>query len=126
MTGEPDAVAATLEATSPEPLSCQTLLFASSLVVSGEGLALVTRTGTNTMIASIASLASGTSAPQITLLQRELKRVVRLMVIAAVVVACAFLAIGLGRGEPVVSVIVNGADAACFSDTDATRVPASS
>jgi sodium/potassium-transporting ATPase subunit alpha len=108
ITGESDAVAANLDAISEEPLRAGNLLFASSLVVSGEGTALVTRTGKGTLVAGISLLAAGTTVPQRTILQKELDRVVRLMVLAAVLCAALFLAIGLGRREPVGSVIANG------------------
>ena len=108
ITGESDAVAANLDAISEEPLRAGNLLFASSLVVSGEGTAVVTRTGKGTLVAGISLLAAGTAVPQRTILQKELDRVVRLMVLAAILCAALFLAIGLGRREPVGSVIANG------------------
>lgn len=78
ITGEPDAVPATVAHQSPEPLQANNLLFASSLVVNGEGLGVVFRTGSGTMIASISALASGAAAVlQQTLLQREIMRLAR-------------------------------------------------
>lgn len=108
ITGEPDAVPATVAHQSTDPLQANNLLFASSLIVSGEGAGVVYRTGSTTMIASISALANSAAAPQQTLLQREIMRLVRFMVAAAIVVALFFLAIGLGRKEPISSIIANG------------------
>lgn len=58
-TGEPEPVELCLEVTAKEALHSKNLAFNSAMVVEGKGYGIVVRTGDNTMIGSIASLAGG-------------------------------------------------------------------
>ena len=73
ITGESAPVRASAESDAAGTLAlhARSLVFNSSLVVAGEGFGVVTRTGNQTMIGSIASLAGGTSGVGQTLLRRE-------------------------------------------------------
>lgn len=51
LTGEPDAIAATVVAAHEAPLECRNVVFSSSLVMNGEGFGVVIKTGDNTMSA---------------------------------------------------------------------------
>ena len=107
LTGEPDAIAATVTALHEMPIEARNIVFSSSLVHNGEGYGVVTRTGDNTMIGSIASLASSGGTHE-TLLQLEIHRFVNFIAIIAIVSAFIFFGIGMGRHQPVVSTFVNG------------------
>ena len=52
LTGEPDAIAATVVAAHETPLESRNVVFSSSLVMNGEGYGVVIKTGDNTMSAS--------------------------------------------------------------------------
>ncbi len=100
-------------------LNAHALAFSSSLVVAGEGTGVVIRTGNQTMIGSIASLAAGTAGAGATLLQREVHRFVMLIACLAVVTGVTLFVIGLARAAAIhngtipraafVNALVNGA-----------------
>ena len=72
LTGEPDAIAATVVALHDSPLEARNIAFSSSLVMNGEGFGVVIR-----MIGSIATLASGSGQHATeTLLEMEIHRCV--------------------------------------------------
>ena len=49
-------------------------MFASSLVMNGEGFGVVIKTGDETMIGSIATLAAGSGAQEMSTLEQEIDR----------------------------------------------------
>ena len=109
LTGEPDAIAATVNAVHEAPIECRNLVFSSSLVMNGEGFGVVTRTGDSTMIGSIANLASGSGqAHDETLLEKEVHRFVNFIAILAVISAFVLFGIGMGRKRPFIDAFVNG------------------
>jgi magnesium-transporting ATPase (P-type) len=108
LTGEPDAISATVLAAHEAPLEARNIVFASSLVMNGEGYGVVTKTGDATMIGSIATLAAGSGRVEETLLEKEIHRFVNFIAIIAVVTAFVFFGIGMGRGRPFISTFING------------------
>ena len=108
LTGEPDAITATVNALHDAPIECRNVVFSSSLVMNGEGYGVVIKTGDATMIGSIASLAGGSGINEETLLEKEVHRFVNFVAVIAVVSAFMFFGIGMGRKRPFVSSFVNG------------------
>jgi sodium/potassium-transporting ATPase subunit alpha len=109
LTGEPDAIAATVVAVHEAPIECRNVVFSSSLVMNGEGYGVVIKTGDNTMIGSIASLAAGSgTGTQETLLEKEVHRFVNFIALIAFINAFAFFGIGMGRKQPWINALVNG------------------
>jgi magnesium-transporting ATPase (P-type) len=108
LTGEPDAIAATVLAQHEAPLEARNIVFSSSLVMNGEGYGVVTKTGDATMIGSIATLAAGSGHVEETLLEKEIHRFVNFIAITAVITAFIFFGIGMGRGRPFISTFING------------------
>jgi magnesium-transporting ATPase (P-type) len=106
LTGESDAVECGPEKRSDLPAEARNLIFNSGLVMSGDCLGIVVRTGDGTMIGSIAGLAGATRGGRTTL-EREVLRLVHFVAGLALVTACSFFAIGLGRGLGVVFSFVN-------------------
>jgi sodium/potassium-transporting ATPase subunit alpha len=104
ITGESTPVKAL--APDPDPpgtlaLNAHALVFNSSLVVAGEGTGVVTRTGNETMIGSIAALAGGTAGTGATLLQREVKRFVLFIAALAIATGVTLFIIGLSRAAAI-------------------------
>ncbi len=99
ITGEslPVKASADADVAGTSPLHATSLVFNSSLVVAGEGTGVVTRTGDDTLIGSIASLAGGTAGGGATLLQREMRRFVLLIAVMAVLSGAVLFSIGMGR-----------------------------
>lgn len=65
------------------------------------------RTGDNTMIGSIAALASSGHTDE-TLLQKEIHRFVNFIAVLAIITAFVCFGIGMGRKQPPISTFVNG------------------
>ncbi|GBF90642.1 p-type atpase [Raphidocelis subcapitata] len=107
LTGESDLVAATVERHHDAAAEAGNLVFMSSLAMNGEGRGIVIRTGDNTMIGKIATLASGTSTHRSTL-QVEVHRLVWFVGILAFTMGMLLFAIGLGRRMNPLSAFVNG------------------
>jgi sodium/potassium-transporting ATPase subunit alpha len=103
ITGESQPVRASAEADAPGTLAlhASSLIFNSSLVVAGEGFGVVTRTGNETMIGSIASLAGGTAGVGQTLLQKEVQRFVIFIAALAVMSAVPLFIIGMARAAAI-------------------------
>ena len=109
LTGESEAITACVTAQNAAPLEARNLVFSSSLVMNGEGLGVVTRTGDATMIGCIAALAAGSGrGSSETLLEGEIRRGVNLLARLAIVTAFVFFGIGMGRHQPVISTFING------------------
>ena len=103
ITGESAPVRASAESDAAGTLAlhARSLAFNSSLTVAGEGYGVVIRTGNQTMIGSIASLAGGTSGVGQTLLRREVKRFVKFIATLAVVSAVPLFIIGMARAAAI-------------------------
>jgi sodium/potassium-transporting ATPase subunit alpha len=107
LTGESQPVQCAVECTDNAPLETRNLVFNSSLVITGDALGVVVRTGDRTVIGSIAKLATRTQQAQTTL-QREVSHFVRVISVGAVVMGVVFFIVGVARGQPWLSVFVNG------------------
>ena len=108
LTGEPDAIPATVTAVHEAPIECRNIVFSSSLVMNGEGYGVVIKTGDNTMIGSIANLAAGSGHVAETLLEQEVHRFVNFIAVLAIIMAFCFFGIGMGRGRPWRDSFING------------------
>ena len=108
LTGEPDAIPATVTAVHEAPIECRNIVFSSSLVMNGEGYGVVIKTGDNTMIGSIANLAAGSGVVAETLLEQEVHRFVNFIAVLAIIMAFCFFGIGMGRGRPWRDSFING------------------
>lgn len=108
LTGESDAITATVVAVHEAPLECRNVVFSSSLVMNGEGYGVVIKTGDHSMIGSIATLAAGSGVIEETLLEKEVHRFVLVIAVIAVITAGALFGIGMGRGRPFIFSFVNG------------------
>lgn len=82
-TGESEPVALGTVSQSSDPVDSRNVAFNSSLVMNGEGVGVVTATGDNTMIGTVARLAS-TTASKRTTMQIEIDRIVFRLTILAV------------------------------------------
>ena len=116
ITGESDPiVAVTTPTPNSPPLESVCLVWNSSLVLDGSAEGVVIKTGDNTLIGSIASLASG-GKEQPTLLNIEVNRFVKFITVLSICMASVFFIIGVARGPPkgqsegenVLNVFVNG------------------
>ena len=103
ITGESNPVRAFADADAPTtvPLHATSLVFNGSLCVAGEGFGVVIRTGNDTMIGVIASLAAGTAGGGQTTLQREVHHFVMIIAIVAVLSACSVFIIGMSRAAAI-------------------------
>jgi len=93
-TGEPEPVELQLDQTDDEALHSKNLAFNSAMVVEGNGIGVVVRTGDNTMIGSIASLVGVTKGGKSTL-EAEVVGFVHFITKFAVASALVFYAIAL-------------------------------
>jgi sodium/potassium-transporting ATPase subunit alpha len=108
LTGESDAIAITVESHHDLPLESRNIVFNSSLVMNGEGIGIVIRTGDHTLIGSIAALASSTENVETTM-QIEVRRVVHFITYLALASAIIFFSIGVGRvPSQALTAFVNG------------------
>jgi calcium-translocating P-type ATPase len=99
LTGESQPVARTpgRSDASVALLQAQNMLFSGSACIAGEARAVVTATGMRTEIGRIAALSErvgGDSSP----LERQVKKVAKLIAIVSIAVAAAFLPLGLAAG----------------------------
>ena len=83
----------------PVSVEAGATVFAGTFVVEGEGLALVTATGSETRLAGIARLTRASRHPR-TPLAQELDRVVRTVAVIAVTLGAAFFVTALLVGTP--------------------------
>jgi sodium/potassium-transporting ATPase subunit alpha len=111
LTGEPDAIACFVERQHDAPLEARNLAFNSALVMNGEGRGVVIRTGDNTMIGKIATLATGTAGTGPSSMEREVLHFVHIVACIAVATAIVFFIIGAGRTrtkEGIMAAFING------------------
>jgi magnesium-transporting ATPase (P-type) len=102
LTGESVAVECGVERRSDVPLEARNLVFASTLIVGGEGWGLVVRTGDATLVGTIAGAAGARVKRRRPLLEEEMARLVTFVCALSLVTGITFLAIGLGRSLGVV------------------------
>eukprot|EP00775_Hariotina_reticulata_P010475 gene10475-10633_t len=107
LTGESDLVPATVDKKHDIPAEARNLVFMSSLCMNGEGRGIVVRTGDQTMIGKIATLATDTATHRSTL-QVEVHRLVWFVGILSFTVAIILFAVGLIRKMDPLSAFVNG------------------
>lgn len=99
LTGESEPVTAHVHAQHEDPIEAKNVVFSSSLVMSGGGVGVVIRTGDETFLGSIVSLASGQGRKRrTTTMEKEVKRFVNFVAIFAAVTAVAFFTVGMARG----------------------------
>jgi sodium/potassium-transporting ATPase subunit alpha len=96
LTGEPDAVACTVEHAHDLPAEARNLVFNSSLVLNGDGYGVVIRTGDKTFIGSIAGLASATTGARSNM-ENEVLHFVHNVTKIALVTSILFFVIGVAR-----------------------------
>jgi sodium/potassium-transporting ATPase subunit alpha len=96
MTGEPDAIACAVDHADDLPAEARNLVFNSALVMGGEGLGVVTRTGDATFIGKIAGLAASTATARSSM-ENEVLHFVH--VIAKVALATATLCFVVGAAR---------------------------
>ena len=106
LTGESDAIECGAECRSALAAEARNLIFSSSLVMNGQAVGIVVRTGDATLIGRIAGLAGATKTAMTTM-ELEVRRVCKVVAVFAFCTGVAFLAIGLGRGLGVINSIVN-------------------
>ncbi|WIA28646.1 hypothetical protein OEZ86_011182 [Tetradesmus obliquus] len=107
LTGESDLVPASVDRKHDIPAEARNLVFMSSLAMNGEGRGIVIRTGDETMIGKIASLASDTNTHRSTL-QVEVHRLVWFVGILSFTVAIILFVVGLARKMSPLPAFVNG------------------
>ena len=84
-----------------EPMSTDVddVAYAGTFVVEGDGEVVVSATGSRTRLASIARLATGSAKPT-SVLEQELRRVVRLIAVIALTAGAVFFAVTIALGNP--------------------------
>jgi Ca2+-transporting ATPase len=87
------------------------MLFAGTSVVGGRGRAIVVSTGRHTELAAIAA-SLGTDARRRSPLQRELDRLVRILLVAATGLVVVTVGLGMLRGQPMGANLLAGISAA--------------
>jgi sodium/potassium-transporting ATPase subunit alpha len=97
LTGESDAKARTAEPSEREFMDSPNIVLAGTLVVRGSGEAMVFATGMYTEFGKIAHL-TGTVSPGLSPLQREIKRVTRMIAVISGGVGIFFFSLGMAVG----------------------------
>ncbi|WP_242393266.1 cation-translocating P-type ATPase [Anaeromyxobacter oryzisoli] len=98
----------------PEPADAGHAFFAGSLVLTGQGIGEVTRTGPRTRFGRIAHLVAE-AVPAATPLQRKTRRMFRVLGLAAVAVAVLVFLLGLWRGGDVYHALLTALSVAIAS-----------
>ena len=107
LTGENEIISCTVNPLSEDPLEAKNLVFKGSLVLSGTGVAVVIRTGDNTLIGTVANISSTVQKANTTL-RSEVEDVVRKISKVAVCMALLVFIVGVGRGLPVLLTFIRG------------------
>ena len=105
LTGEAEPQPRSTQMTNENPLETKNIAFFSTFAVEGNCIGVVIRTGDNTAMGRIASLASGLDQNQ-THLAAEIKHFVHIVTIVAFLFGGTFFAIMLGLGYPIINSIV--------------------
>jgi len=98
LTGEPDAFEVTVTLTHEEPHETRNITFNTSQCTEGAAYGVVIRTGDNSLIGMVASLASATKTGTSTL-QAEIHRIVLVIIILAFCMAVVILIIGIIQAQ---------------------------
>ncbi|MGM0770210.1 MAG: cation-translocating P-type ATPase [Halobacteriota archaeon] len=93
LTGEAEPQLRSLECTHPEMLECRNMVFSGTLVLTGNGKAVVFGTGHNTQMGKLATLTEQTTSVE-TPLRKELNNFIRIISIIAIILGISFFAIG--------------------------------
>lgn len=97
LTGESIPQVRTVEMTDENPLETRNLAFFGTMVVEGEGIGIVIRTGNSTVIGELATLATETESVE-THLGQELSMFVRRIGTIAIIMAVTFFIFGIAIG----------------------------
>eukprot|EP01137_Pigoraptor_chileana_P027808 Opistho-2@10843 len=106
LTGECEPQIRSIDSTDNNPLETGNLAFYSTLAVEGTGVALVIRTGDETLIGRIAKLSS-VEKEELTTLQLEVRRFVKFISILALTLGIIFLVAGFIRGISAITNLIN-------------------
>lgn len=85
LTGESEPIHCTIKSTNLNFMETTNLIFYSSLVVQGQGQAIVINTGDSTVLGKVNKLTRGTQHSELTDLHREINRFVLFVISAAVI-----------------------------------------
>jgi sodium/potassium-transporting ATPase subunit alpha len=92
LTGESEPVPRTVSTTEENPLEASNLLFMGTLCVDGDGVAVVIKTGDDTLIGRTAKLATASNKEsEYTILQREIRSFVQKASVIAIIVGTEIL-----------------------------------
>lgn len=105
LTGESEPQLRSLKCTHPNVLHSRNMIFAGTLVQSGDGVAVIYQTGMQTHIGKIAALTK-TTHQGISPLKKELNRFIRIISFISVVLGLVFLSIGLSIGDNILSSLI--------------------
>ena len=105
LTGEAEPQSRSPDFTHENPLESKNIAFFSTFIVEGEGAGIVIKTGDNTAMGRIASLASGLGDNK-THLAVEIEHFVHIVTIVAFTFGITFFAIMMGIGYNVITAIV--------------------
>ena len=110
LTGEPDAIACFVTPQHEEAREARNIVFNSSLVMSGSAMGVVTATGDNTLIGTVAGLATTTSVSRSTM-QTEVHHFVVFILKLGVTSALILFSIGVARDNSrtgIINAFING------------------
>ena len=97
-----------VDAVSDEALESRNLVFRGALVVDGNGLAIITSIGDNTLMGKMVGLTSNMDQTSSSTLKTDVEYFVKMISIFGILQAFAIFAIGLGRGLDPLEVFVQG------------------
>ncbi|WP_371413177.1 cation-translocating P-type ATPase [Methanococcoides sp. AM1] len=93
LTGEAEPQLRSLECTHPDVLECRNMIFSGTLVLIGNGKAVVYGTGQNTQMGKLATLTKQTTSVE-TPLRKELNTFIKIISVIAIFLGISFFAIG--------------------------------
>ncbi|NYT19182.1 MAG: HAD-IC family P-type ATPase, partial [Methanosarcinales archaeon] len=93
LTGEAEPQLRSLECTHPDILECRNMVFSGTLVLTGNGKAVVYGTGKNTQMGKLATLTEQTTSVE-TPLRRELNNFIKIISVIAIFLGISFFTIG--------------------------------
>lgn len=105
LTGESEPVLLSADASDPKLLESRNTVFSGALVQSGDGLAVVCRTGMRTQIGDIVSLTKDTESVE-TPIHRELTHFIRIISTIAIVLGVVFFAASAALGKGVIGSLI--------------------
>ncbi|WP_445476359.1 cation-translocating P-type ATPase [Methanococcoides methylutens] len=93
LTGEAEPQLRSLECTHPNILECRNMVFSGTLVLTGNGKAVVYGTGKNTQMGKLATLTEQTTSVE-TPLRKELNNFIKIISVIAIFLGITFFAVG--------------------------------